>query len=138
MYIFLCITHHNALGTCCKMWLYPNSRRTYLVDYFSSRTEPSTLTLRGQKASGWTAAWSWIRQRGAIPWPPRSQDLINMEFFIRGYDKDYKYTAPMPQSMKIYKVARQVDAPRLQSTCMEFQYCMDRWHKTQGAHVEHL
>jgi len=60
-----------------------------------------------------------------------------MEFFIRGYDKDYKYTASMPQSMKIYKAARQVDVPVLQSTWVEFQYCMDRWHKTQSAHVEH-
>jgi len=59
-----------------------------------------------------------------------------MGFFIRGYVKDHKYTAPMLQSMKIYKAARQVDVPVLQSTWVKFQYCMDRWHKTQGAHVE--
>jgi len=78
------------------------------------------LTLRGQKASGRIAAWSWIRQQRSIPWPPRSQDLINMEFFIRGYVKDYKYTIPMPKSMKIYKAARQVDVPVLQSIGWNF------------------
>jgi hypothetical protein len=86
---------------------------------------------------------SLIEHRGPTPWPSRSPDLSPLDFFFWGFVKDCIYRPPMSQSLpelqgQISDVATQVIAAMLQHTWEEFQYCLDIWSITHGAHIEHV
>ena len=43
------------------------------------------------------------RDQCLMPWPPRSQDVTPLDFFLWGYVKDSVYVLPLPQSIEELK-----------------------------------
>ena len=43
-----------------------------------------------------TFANRWLGRDGPTPWPPRSQDITPLDFFLWGYVKDRVFSTPVP------------------------------------------
>ena len=78
-----------------------------------------------------------------LPWPPRSTDLTQCDFFLWGFVKDRVYVPPLPMSLKelrdrITHALQTITADMLHRVWDEFDYRVDVCRVTQGAHVEGL
>jgi hypothetical protein len=85
----------------------------------------------------------WIGRGGCIPCPPRSPDLIPMDFSFRGFVTDNVYIPPMPVDLqelrdRIVNAIALVDVTFLNKLWDELEYRLDVWRITSGSHTEHL
>jgi hypothetical protein len=82
----------------------------------------------------------WIGRDGPTPWPPRSLDIIPIDFFLWGYVKDKMFSTPVADITNLK--ARITDAfvtiteDMLQNKWREIDYRLDVLRATKGAHVE--
>jgi len=82
----------------------------------------------------------WIGRDGPTPWPPRSPDIIHLDFFLGGYVKDKVFSTPFPDIINLK--ARITDAfatiteDMLENTWREIDYRLDVLRATKGEHVE--
>jgi hypothetical protein len=85
-------------------------------------------------------AGRWIGRGGPITLPPRSPDLIPLDFFLWGYVKNIVYQVKINdlQHLKActrYAVAT-VTPNMLQATWNKVKYRLDICHSTKGAYIE--
>ena len=78
-----------------------------------------------------------------LPWPPRSPDLTQCDFFLWGFVKYSVYVPPLPMSLKEFRgrithALQTITADMLQRVWDEFDYRMDVCRVTQGTHIEGL
>ena len=82
----------------------------------------------------------WIGRNGPTPWPPRSPDIIPLDFFLWGYVKDRVYRTPVRDvetlQSRIIEVLATVNEEMLENTWREIEYRLDILRATNGAHVE--
>ena len=64
----------------------------------------------------------WIGRDGPTPWPPRSPDITNLDFFLWGYVKDKVFSTPVPDDYKFEGKNNR-------------RFCFNNW-KHVGEHVE--
>jgi hypothetical protein len=75
--------------------------------------------------------------------PPRSLDLTPCDFFLWGFVKDSVYVPPFPMSLKelrdqIMHALQAITVDMLHRVWDEFDYRVDVYRVTQGAHIEGL
>jgi hypothetical protein len=78
---------------------------------------------------------------GTIAWPPRSPDLIPLDFSVWGYVKDKVFVAPLPVSLeelraRITEAVATVDADMIRRIWDEIAYRRDICRVTRGNHIE--
>ncbi|KAG8235951.1 hypothetical protein J437_LFUL016273 [Ladona fulva] len=83
----------------------------------------------------------WIGCKGPIEWPPRSPDLMPMDFFLWGYEKDNVYIPPLPTTLQelrpqIREAFVKIDEEMKHRVWQEVEYRYDVVRVTQGAHIE--
>ena len=82
----------------------------------------------------------WIGRNGPTPWPPRSPDIIPLDFFLWGYVKDRVYRKPVRDvetlQSRIIEILATVNEEMLENTWREIEYRLDILRATNGAHVE--
>jgi hypothetical protein len=76
-------------------------------------------------------------------WPPRSPDLTPCEFFLWGHVKDRVFVRPVPITLydlkqRITTATAGVDEDFLTRVWQEFEFRVDIWRVTKGAHIEQL
>jgi hypothetical protein len=76
-------------------------------------------------------------------WPPRSPDLTQCGFLLRGFIKDRIFVPPLPETlvdlrMRITEAITVIDHDMLQRVCQELDYRLDVPRVMGGAHIEHL
>jgi len=82
----------------------------------------------------------WIGRDGPTPWPPRSPDIIPLDFLLLGYVKDKVFSTPVPNITNLK--ARITDAfatifeGMLENTWREIDHQLDVIRATKGAHVK--
>jgi len=82
----------------------------------------------------------WTGRDGPTPWPPRSPDIIPLNFFLWRYVKDKVFSTPVPDITNLK--ARLTDGiatiteDMLENTRREIDYRLDVLRATKGAHVE--
>ena len=85
----------------------------------------------------------WIGRSAPIAWPPRSQDLTPLDFFLWGFIKDMVYVPPLPATLpdlraRIYAAVEQVTPEMLVRVWEEIDYRWDVRRITNGSHIEHI
>jgi len=82
----------------------------------------------------------WIRRDGPTPWPPRSPDIIPLDFFLWGYVKDNMFSTPVPDitnlKARITDDFAKITENILENTWREIDYRFDVLRATKGALVE--
>jgi hypothetical protein len=82
----------------------------------------------------------WIGRGGPIAWPPRSPDIIPLDFFFWGYVKDIVYSTRVPDinnlRARIVEAVATITPDMLERTWTKVEYRLDIVRATQGAHVE--
>ena len=82
----------------------------------------------------------WIGRDGPTPWPPRSPDIILLDFFLWGYVKDKVFSTPVPDitnlKARITDAFATITEDVLENTCREIDYRLDVLRATKGAHVD--
>ena len=82
----------------------------------------------------------WIGREGPTPWPPRSPDIIPLDFFLWWYDKDKVFSTPVPDiknlKARITDAFAKIAEDTLENTKREIGYRFDVIHARKGAHVE--
>jgi len=82
----------------------------------------------------------WIGRDGPTTWPPRSPDIIPLDFFLRRYVKDKVFSAPVPDitnlKARITDAFATITEDMLENTWREIGYRLDVLRATKGAHVE--
>ncbi|GFU29128.1 DUF4817 domain-containing protein [Trichonephila clavipes] len=82
----------------------------------------------------------WIGMDGPIAWPPRSPELIPLEFFFWGYVKYTVYGTQVNSleelKQNIQTAVATVDVSMLKRSRMELEYRLDIVRATKGSHVE--
>jgi hypothetical protein len=81
----------------------------------------------------------WIGRGGPIAWPPRSQELTPLDFFLWGNIKELVHRAKVQDVGQLRRwitaVCEPVTPMKLQNTLREAEYCSDICWATEGAHV---
>ena len=82
----------------------------------------------------------WVGRDGLTPWPPRSPDIIPLDFFLWGYVKDKVFSTPVPDitnlKARITDAFATVTEDMLENTWRETDYRLDVLRTPKGAHVE--
>jgi len=82
----------------------------------------------------------WIGRDGRTPWPPRSPDITQLDFFLWGYVKDKVFSTPVPDitnlKARITDGFATVTEDMLENTWREIDYRLDVLRVTKGAHAE--
>jgi len=82
----------------------------------------------------------WIGKDGPIPWPPRSPDIIPLDFFLWGYVKDKVFSTPVPHitnlKARITDDFVTITEHMLGNKWRETDCRLDVLRATKGAHVE--
>jgi len=82
----------------------------------------------------------WIGRDGPTPWPPRSPDITQLDFFLWRYVKDKVFWTPVPDitnlKARITDGIATVTEDMLENTWREIYYRLDVLRATKGAHVE--
>ena len=77
----------------------------------------------------------WIGRDGPTPWPPRSPDIIPLDFFLRGYVKDKVFSTPVPDitnlKARITEAFATITEDMLENTWRETDYRLDVLHATK-------
>jgi hypothetical protein len=75
-----------------------------------------------------------------IPCPPRSPDIIPLDFFLWGYVKDIIYKIPVTSlvelKLRIVAVIKRVTPQMLENSWRKTEYRLDILRVKEGAHVE--
>ena len=82
----------------------------------------------------------WIGRRGSIPWPPRSPDIMLLDFFLWGFVKDNIYRKRLSNidalKARITTATASVDANMLAASWHEIEYRLHIPRATMGAYME--
>jgi len=82
----------------------------------------------------------WTGRDGPIPCPPRSPDIIPLDFFLWRYVKDKVFSTPVPDITNLKKRITDAFATitehMLENTWREIDYLLDFLRTTKGAHIE--
>ena len=80
----------------------------------------------------------WIGKSGPTPWPPRSPDIISLDFFCGVCKRQsVQNTSDIKTSQsRILNVLAKVKEEMLENTRREIEYCLDILRTTNGPHVE--
>jgi len=82
----------------------------------------------------------WNGRDGPTPWPPRSPDIIPLDFFLWRYVKDKLFSTPVPDitnlKARITDAFATITEDILENTWREIDYRLDVLRATKGAHVE--
>ncbi|PSN31536.1 hypothetical protein C0J52_26409, partial [Blattella germanica] len=83
---------------------------------------------------------SWIVRGDLTSWPPRSPDLIPLDFFLWGFVKNRVYQTPVADladlRRRIVEVIALVTPEMLSRVWQEIEYRLDITRATNGVHVE--
>jgi hypothetical protein len=80
----------------------------------------------------------WVGRDGPIPWPPRSSNIMPLDFFLWGYVKDIVYKTPVTSlnelKLRITCIAaiETIIPQMLENTWRETEYHLDILHATKG------
>ena len=74
----------------------------------------------------WNISRWWIGRDGPIPWPPRSPDITQLDFFLWGYVKDIVYRTKVRDTNdlqhRIIEASDTVTVDMLARTWQEIEY----------------
>jgi len=81
-----------------------------------------------------------IGRDGPTPWPPRSPDIIPLNFLLWGYVKDKLFSTPVPDITNLKATITDafdtITEHMLENTWREIYNRLDALRATKGAHVE--
>ncbi|GBN91521.1 hypothetical protein AVEN_239947-1 [Araneus ventricosus] len=84
----------------------------------------------------------WCGRGGPIPWPPRSPDITQLDFFLWGFVKNIVYKTPVPSldelKRRIVTAIQNVTPQTLENTWREIEFRLDVLRATKGRHVQIL
>ncbi|PNF19251.1 hypothetical protein B7P43_G08008 [Cryptotermes secundus] len=122
------------------MWLFPQLASDSSDYIFQQDGAPPHFhrKVRGLLCLVLPQRWTG-RAAPLLRWPPRSPDITPCDFFLWGYVKDMVYVPPLPQSLhdlrnRISRALETITPEMLQRAWQEFDYRIDVWRVTKGAH----
>jgi hypothetical protein len=82
----------------------------------------------------------WIGRGGWLPWPPRSPDLMLLDFYFWGYVKQCVYSVRINNTehlkARITEAVRSVTPDVLRHVWQELEYRLNVCKATNGSHFE--
>ena len=83
---------------------------------------------------------AWIGRGGPIPWPPRSPDLSQLDFFLWRYIKNIVYAEKIRNIQhlqdRITSAIESLTRYMIQKTWQEIEFRLDVSRATNGAHID--